>query len=140
MSTRCEIGIYKKGAKLENPKVLLYKHCDGYPNGVVPEIKPFLEKFQKNRGLDDYQYLGARLMQYMCNIADESLKKWSKEMVQSFETTGYGIMSVDQFQSDIEYYYAIYPDALKVYECSFDFDNKIAISKRCKLLKTHKLK
>jgi hypothetical protein len=38
MSTRCQIGFYpEKPTKdtLQNPDALIYKHSDGYPEGVV---------------------------------------------------------------------------------------------------------
>ena len=63
MSTRCQIGIYRsKEQKIDEPEVLLYKHCDGYPKEMEPLLLPFLVDFKKKRGINDCEYLGAWLI------------------------------------------------------------------------------
>lgn len=129
MSTRCQIGVYEKRPTkkgLPNFEALLYRHSDGYPDtesGVLHDIIPFLQDFQKNRGLDDSEYVSARLMQHLTNIADQQLDDWYKERpeyqttAQTYKYTGFGICN--SFHGDIEYYYAISPTHLDVYDVSF---------------------
>lgn len=37
----------------------LYRHNDGYPDGVLPDILPILARFDKERGLSDVEYAAA---------------------------------------------------------------------------------
>jgi hypothetical protein len=135
MSTRCQIGIYrKKETDIKEYEVLLYRHSDGYPSGVLPDIMPFLENFKKTRGIDDTEYAGARLMQYMTNLCDKNEIEWAEErmkrngnntqstindakqikQLKSFgSTTGYGISK--EFHGDIEFFYKINPETIQVY-------------------------
>ena len=113
MSTRCQIGIYEsKKTPLKNWNVLLYRHSDGYPDDVVPMLKKFLTFWKKERGLDDTEYCGARLLQYLCNEYDnEGSDGATKDLT---GILGYGISNT--IHGDIEYFYRIYPDILEVYE------------------------
>lgn len=108
MSTRCQIGVYnKKEDKFEDFQALIYRHADGYPSEVLPEIEKFLKDWKERRGIEDAEYCGARLLQYLCN---------NKDLFTG--TLGYGICN--NFHEDIEYFYKIYPDAIEVYKCEFD--------------------
>ncbi len=115
MSTRCHIALYKsKQQRLSKPSVLIYRHSDGYPEGVLPEIMPFLKKWDKIRGMSDIEYLGARLLQHLTNIYDQ----WSPSDPSS-GILGYGISWA--FHWDIEYLYAIYSDGeVRVYETEWE--------------------
>ncbi len=53
MSTRCQIAI-------EGSPIKLYKHSDGYPEGVLPTLLPFVKDFFTRRG-DQPDYFLARL-------------------------------------------------------------------------------
>ena len=101
MSTRCQIGFYEQGEKdLNKWDALLYRHSDGYPeseHGVVATIKPILDDFQAKRGLDDLEYAAA----------------W---LVAKLKTDYLNIGISNGFHGDIEYYYAIRPEAMEVYE------------------------
>jgi len=70
MSTRCNIGFYGDGTDkdLEKPEVLLYRHSDGYPEGVLPDIVPFLKRFNAKRGLNDTEYASAWLMFHLVSL------------------------------------------------------------------------
>lgn len=153
MSTRSQIAIYEDDEKdLNKPKVLIYRHHDGYPDsehGVLANIQPFLEWFNSVRGVSDSQYAGARLLQYLCNKHDENTKESIKRYGSSNELSdeftgslGYGICR--HFQKDIEFFYAVYPDRIEVYETEFDFnsdsDLETDMNERARLLKTIKLK
>lgn len=135
MSTRAQIGFYEKPEdKVENFEALLYRHSDGYPSGVLPEIMPFLAFFKKARGLNDTEYLSGRLLQYLCNLYDGHSIQWAKEskfgnkeeiaLTKQFTgTLGNGISK--SFHWDIEYLYCISPEGVKVYDVSFGSDDKM---------------
>ncbi len=132
MSTRCQIGVYTSDkARLEHFESLMYRHSDGYPEAVLPDVMPFLSWWAQGRGIDDTEYVAARLLQYLCNMYDkqgletsERLSKGSlgsarlteemKETKKWTGTLGHGICKV--FHWDIEYFYAICPAGLQVYE------------------------
>ncbi len=129
MSTRCQIGIYESNNQpIDKPEVLLYRHSDSYPGkedeseyGVLPDIVPFLRWWAKGRGIWDSEYLGARLLQHLCNLYDNRSNKYEEEIIFT-GIYGYGICK--DFHGDIEYLYRIYPNVLEVYECGFDKEPK----------------
>lgn len=117
MSTRCMIGFYEPEAvSLVDFVALIYRHCDGYPGklnekgeeveyGVLSDIMPILKDFNENRGLGDVEYASAWLV--------AKLKK---------DYLNIGICRA--FHGDIEYFYAVYPDKVVIYETPFDADWK----------------
>jgi len=150
MSTRCNIGFYEKSptkTQILKPEALLYKHSDGYPdteNGVVGFILPFLQKFNEKRGLDDIEYASAQLMHFMIAESNAGMAKWWTEQYQSEKPyepdfLGYGICKPEFLHWDIEYYYAISPTDLKVYEVNMDWGAKKMQSKHFKLIDTVKI-
>lgn len=145
MSTRSQIGFYEDDTKkLEEFEALIYRHSDGYPSGVLPDIMPFLSWWAKGRGMNDTEYLSARLLQYLCNEYDAHTVEWAKgrldrafgnkeETLKEIEMTekftgelGHGICK--GFHCDIEYLYAISPSGVMVFEVSIgnweDFKNE----------------
>jgi hypothetical protein len=67
MATRCQIVFQDeerptKKTKLSEPHCIIYRHWDGYPDGVLPDIMPILEDFDKDRGLGDIEYASAWLV------------------------------------------------------------------------------
>ena len=133
MSTRAQIGIYKSSKKkISKPDVLLYKHSDGYPDGVIPIIEPFLKRFDAERGIADTEYCGAWLSHALVEESIENMKKWfPKKDGKSF--LGHGICK--NFHEDIEYFYRVYPNTIEIYETKFDSNPESYI-----LIKTIKLK
>ena len=101
MSTRCQIGFYEPEAKdLNDFEALIYRHCDGYPDtehGVLAAIVPILQDFNDNRGLDDLEYASA----------------W---LVSKLKTDYLNIGICKAFHGDIEFFYAVYPDRMEVYD------------------------
>ncbi len=93
MSTRAQIRI--KGGGEDG--IYIYKHCDGYPEGVIPMLKPFVDQFQKERGCDDEAYLLAQIVRVFA--LDE------QERIVSGECTGWGVDRVEH--GDTEYLYEI---------------------------------
>lgn len=152
MSTRCQIGFYEASEKdLNNFQALIYRHSDGYPgtpdgkeNGVLADIVPFLKWFDTKRGLDDTEYVSARLLQYLCDKHDE----WARECAKTHEYTvenpgltgflGYGICK--SMHGDINYYYAVYPDQLEVWKPTHGDNYELSDCSKWKLLDTIILK
>lgn len=100
MATRCQIAFYqnKDEKDLTKYEALIYRHWDGYPEGVLPDIVPILREFYQGRGLKDIEYASAYL-------------------VAKLKTDMLNIGISNCFHSDIEYVYAVYPDAIiDVYE------------------------
>jgi hypothetical protein len=133
MSTRCQIGFYeRKYEDFLEPYTILYRHSDGYPEGVLPDLVPFLKLFQKRRGLFDVEYAAAWTMHHlidlhvgrhkeyaeMCKKQDGVEHDWLP--LDGKDCIGYGIS--DGFHADIEYYYAIEGATLKVYKVKMNFD------------------
>ena len=117
MSTRCQLGIYEKKPEQVNLKkwdVLLYKHCDGYEEGVLPDLIPFLKYFKEHRGISDTEYCGAWLIKYLIDQSNDS------PPLEKYDCIGYGISNC--FHGDIEYFYAIYPNAVDIYDCGYSRD------------------
>lgn len=123
MSTRCQMGIYEnENDKVRMIDVLLYRHSDGMPESVLPDIKPFLNEFNKVRGIDDKAYCLARLTQHLTNLHNKSINeiydrmgRINSGMEKESLFLSYGIGT--EFYADIEYFYHISPTAIKVYEC-----------------------
>jgi hypothetical protein len=140
MSTRCQIGFYESKEKsLEDFEALIYRHSDGYPDtehGVVKAIAPFLKWWKSQRGIDDLEYLSARLLQWLCNNYDGKGYGHFKEG--DNEYTGiYGHGICKDFHGDIEYFYKIYPNAIEVYKVGNIWDK--FDEKEFKLIKTVKI-
>ena len=133
MSTRCQIGFYSTtNAPLKKFDALLYKHSDGYPgesnepdSGMIPLLMPFLIEFNENRGLEDSDYAAAWCMHYLIDKIVERYKNRQDLAKSNWAYIGYSICK--NLHGDIEYYYAVYPDRLDVFEINrpnpkkFDF-------------------
>ncbi len=147
MSTRCQIVVMgdENEKDLNNYEALIYRHSDGYPNGVMPDIMPFIEWWAKGRGMVDSEYFSARFVQYLCNRHDhftlmfhkemplKTSELEEKEMEQFTGTLGHGICKI--WHGDIEYVYAIYPTKVVVFDCQSDWGKrKKNINKRVRKL------
>lgn len=107
MGTRCQIQI-------EGNKALLYIHSDGYPDGILPTLLPFVEKFVKGRG-DDPEYMLARMTQEFTNDSDQCAEEFRKKMAEKpgllsnmpkeRSLIGFGIDC--DIHGDIEYLYLV---------------------------------
>lgn len=144
MSTRCQIVIMKDDEEkdLNNNQAIIYRHSDGYPKGVIPAVLPFLKHWSKSRGMNDTEYLSARLLQYLTNQHDGFNLLWhveapmkdsetETEKLKKFGgTLSYGI-STGFTHGDIEYVYAIYSTKVVAFEVIFSKDKRIKdINKR----------
>lgn len=136
MSTRCHVAIYESesAAKADNHHALLYKHSDGYPDGVLPILEPFLKQFKEVRGMGDTEYLSAwtlhALMEDSVKHSIET-RKWLIENKMSVDTMpengmqGVGFSICSGLHGDIEYLYKIYPDVLEVFERHGSWENPV---------------
>jgi len=138
MSTRSQIGFYGGTEKdLNNWQALIYRHSDGYPDGVLPDIMPFLKWWKKDTGRhDDTEYTSARLLQYMTNLHDGRYQKHWEKAEEKGLTGVYGHGICKDFHGDIEYFYAVYPDRVDVYETDFNFEGDKTINEITKKIKT----
>lgn len=121
MSTRCQIGLYEKQEdSLDKPTVLLYRHCDGYPEAAFKPIERFVKYFKSVRGWDP-NYMGARLLCYLISTHTQDLPGQmngdtrDKEDIEFGGILTYGICLPNNFHGDTEFYYAIYPRGIRVY-------------------------
>ena len=100
MSTRCQVGVYSsENQPIEDPEVLIYRHNDGYPEGILSEIQEYVAEFMKNRGADP-EYLAARLTWMLC------------ETRPGYISVGVGGPKCKHM--DIEFYYRVDGDTGKV--------------------------
>ncbi len=128
MSTRCQIAFYESSrALVQNWKTMLYKHGDGYPEGVLPTLLPFLKDFDNKRGLDDYEYAAAWCLYEFC----DKHRTWLKENDRDDSEKKYlshGICK--EFHWDIEYMYMVSPTRIKVLKVNnFDEINDRPVGK-----------
>ncbi len=129
MSTRCQIEFktiydYKlKNGKIKRKEesILLYRHSDGYPEGVVPDLKKFL--IWNGGRNSDLEFMAANFIYWSKRHFEENYyhkkygggiddkgkpKKWSDP--QDFNSTlllGFGICEKDCIHGDIEYFYEV---------------------------------
>lgn len=100
MSTRAQI-------KIKGYPVLIYKHSDGYPDGVLPIIEPYMKKFLDNRGIDK-EYAIARLMMRFGVVDKEHHEEMHRHDPDTFDNEsfiGYGLST--ELHGDIEFLYII---------------------------------
>ena len=90
MSTRCQILF-----RFSNGEVLTYRHSDGYPKGVIPDLVAFL-KWNGNNS--DYTYT-------MANYFFWNKKRYAKYLRQG--RLGFGLNYDGQLCGDINYFYAV---------------------------------
>jgi len=109
MSTRCQIGFYDTAeAPMDQHVGLIYKHSDGYPSGVLPELAPLLADFMKHRGFDA-EYMAAQSLFMLVQNHKAALAQYSHE----HDYTGFGVCRI--FHGDLRYFYRVDPSGVKVY-------------------------
>lgn len=105
MSTRAQVQV--KGSE-----VMIYRHSDGYPSGVLPTLVPRMKGFIKARGTNDVEYATANVMKAFVEEyredADASIDRGMLDLEMyhdMFRYTGLGIGT--QMHGDIEFFYEI---------------------------------
>ena len=111
MSTRCQIRFMKKGGT----SVQIYRHSDGYPESVIPDLYEFFQWYYSepmSRQEDYPDYVGANFIYYE--------KKNLSEYGNGEEKLGYGIEKLGELDGDEEYIYEVdltdanEPDEIKI--------------------------
>ena len=146
MSTRCQIAVFEGSIKdkLENQdflakdwRVLLYRHSDGYPEGVLPDILPFIKEFDRVRG-HDTEYLGACLCAYLkywhCGEAQKQYPHHNLK-INGFEISVLSAGISKAIHWDIEFFYAIDKDNLYIFDVTLTKEDTMLF----KLLSSHKI-
>ena len=103
MSTRCQIDFVVIDGKFEERR-RIYRHSDGYPSGVVPDLQKFatwLTSGPQARSLDDIEYTAANFIYWS--------KKEMEKYGEGYVKLGYGVCGIEDkdFHTDIEYYYEV---------------------------------
>lgn len=109
MSTRCHIRVKEANGKLYPH--MIYKHSDGYPEGVLPFLKPFTKKFIKERG-DDPEYCIAQILRHWAieeqkECEQDGFYKDKTQYLPINSFLGWGICSTKYPHVDIEYLYTV---------------------------------
>ncbi len=111
MSTRCHI-------RVQGNPVLIYKHSDGYPDGVLPTLKEVTGYFLDHRGWDP-DYLLAQIVRWFGHLEFEEKypgddPEFAERMHHHHRTLGWGLGTEEH--GDIEYSYTVTPKCIKVLE------------------------
>jgi len=130
MSTRCQIEFMNISTREEKEgpekgklvKVVrrrtVYRHSDGYPESVLPDLKEFL-KWNEGRNFD-LEYQAANFIYWSKKEMEKQIEEDLKiaggtsnvpEMKRRMILTGHGICNNDEFHSDIVYYYEVISDS-----------------------------
>ena len=106
MATRATIKI--KGVDFAK----IYKHFDGYPEGMVKWLTEFNDRFNEGRGGHDSNYKFAQLLRFSSKYA----KKYNLD---ENEYTGYAVVPIDADCGE-EYEYILNENSIDI----LDFYNK----------------
>lgn len=124
MATRCQIIV----EGLDENKI--YKHWDGYPEGVMPVLKEVVHRFKEERGWDN-EYLLAQIVRFFAYNDNENRQnildsvEYSNRLKDSYKKPsilGWGISNL--WHSDIEYMYMVTKDwHIRIYKPNREFWN-----------------
>ena len=161
MTTRSQIEFRNEWKNDKGEKRIerrtIYRHSDGYLEGVIPDLKEFL-KWNNGRN-SDVEYQAANFIywskrrneeqffnkSFMTGKTEDPNKRWSDTEPTNISMlhTGFGVCNNDEFHGDIEYFYEVISSAennqniiIKCYEVGEDKKKK----EDFKLLKTIKVK
>jgi len=125
MSTRCQIGFFETMPSDEKmieelrksikptAVALIYRHSDGYPNSVLPDLDCYLAKCQRN---DDPCYAAAWFVHFLIDRAMRNARKWAKlgnRKADAHNYLGHGIDN--EYHGDIQYFYAVAGGKVKAF-------------------------
>lgn len=82
MSTRCQI-MFHWGLEETAPTAILYRHSDGYPDGVLPDLDAFFKDMEANvpdNRFTDPCYLSAKLLVWFTSRHNDMMFGIYKEM------------------------------------------------------------
>lgn len=107
MSTRCMIHFCRENGEIE---ANIYRHSDGYPDGVLPDLKRFFKAVKEHCGNDtrfgDPSYLAAKFVVWQANenVQPFSFEKDDKPR-ERLNFLSIGISKEDH--GDVEYIYDV---------------------------------
>jgi len=112
MGTRSQIGFYREPGEqnLDNWDALIYRHWDGYPDGVLPDIL---------RCCGIFGSIGFGRHRVRLGLVSQTLEA---RLFERWISKG--------FHGDTEYFYAVYPDRVDVYETALEFDEEKSMNER----------
>jgi len=112
MSTRCRIDFVIKwideNGKEHIERRCVYRHSDGYPEDVIPDLKKFL-KWNAGRN-NDVEYTTANFIYWSKRRMEKYLgkgEKWVDKDNNSICHIGFGVCAEDCWHGDLEYYYEV---------------------------------
>ena len=85
MSTRCQI-MFHWGVDETAPAAILYRHSDGYPEGVLPDLDEFFDDLDANlpdKRYNDPCYLSAKLLVWFVSCYQDRFLDMYKEMART---------------------------------------------------------
>lgn len=103
MSTRATVHFLYE--EKDNPLAIIYRHCDGYPDGLGEDLKTFLEEVKNNvedNRFSDPNYLAAKFVVWQANRYSNKSYSGKKHYLNFLSI---GVMIKDP--GDIEYRYKI---------------------------------
>jgi len=161
MSTRCQIEFMhistreekkgpKKGTTVKDiERRTVYRHSDGYPEGVIPDLEKFLEW---NRGRnDDIECQAANFIYWSKKRQKEQIERHVVSVnyadfpkaKRQWLLAGFGICNNDEFHGHIAFYYEVISDiekkiiTIKCYQPDWPVPDK---KEDFKLIRTKKVK
>jgi hypothetical protein len=73
------------GLKDTAVRAMLYRHSDGYPEGVLPDLEEFFDDLDKNlsdKRYGDPSYLAPKLLVWLVMSHRQSMKEWYESMLE----------------------------------------------------------
>ena len=126
MSTRCQLEFQNvwtdKDGKEQIDRRTVYRHSDGYPEGVIPDLKSFL-KWNKGRN-SDVEYCAANFIYWSKRKLEDIYlgralgltekgepRRWdckeAEEESSLIIKIGFGVCNNDELHGDIQYFYEV---------------------------------
>lgn len=120
MTTRCSITI-KEGKR----RYRIYRHSDGYPEGVLSDLKILLSKSSRGAmlGFTDSEYLLANFIFY-AKLSSYERYKGTRYFTQYGWECNYGVCSPDCEHGDLDYKYTIDADKGSIKIEKYNYDRK----------------
>jgi len=112
MSTRCTIHFHWD--KEKDPTAIIYRHCDGYPDAILPDLHQFFADVKEQTNdtrFGDPSYLAAKFVvwqadQYAINYRPDAEGNWGHVKGNMLDFISLGVLMDDP--GDIEYRYHLW--------------------------------
>lgn len=111
MSTRCTLHFHY--GSQPSPAAIVYRHSDGYPEAVLPDLERFVEdvgKQTKDTRFDDASYLAAKYVVWQAHENAVTFNWETNKLVPTEPLNFLGVGIVLSDPSDIEHRYHLYCD------------------------------